>query len=51
MNPIPVKPADTRWTDNQWKSIYAKGQDILILCGRIWKDCSVSRTYHTANIK
>ena len=30
MNPIPVKPADTRWTDNQWKSIYAKGQDILI---------------------
>ncbi|MGW9985349.1 helicase-exonuclease AddAB subunit AddA [Staphylococcus cohnii] len=27
---IPVKPADTRWTDNQWKSIFAKDQDILV---------------------
>ncbi|MEP9851444.1 helicase-exonuclease AddAB subunit AddA [Staphylococcus aureus] len=30
MSQIPVKPADTRWTDNQWKSIYAKGQDVLV---------------------
>lgn len=30
MNAIPVKPTGTRWTDNQWKSIYAKGQDILV---------------------
>ena len=27
---IPVKPAGTRWTDNQWKSIFAKDQDILV---------------------
>ncbi len=30
MSQIPVKPENTRWTDNQWKSIYAKGQDILV---------------------
>ncbi|PHK49874.1 helicase-exonuclease AddAB subunit AddA [Staphylococcus edaphicus] len=30
MSEIPVKPIDTRWTDNQWKSIYAKGQDVLV---------------------
>lgn len=30
MSQIPVKPADVRWTDNQWKSIYAKGQDVLV---------------------
>ncbi|NQD99945.1 UvrD-helicase domain-containing protein, partial [Staphylococcus xylosus] len=30
MSQIPVKPGNTRWTDNQWKSIYAKGQDILV---------------------
>ncbi|MGJ5701948.1 helicase-exonuclease AddAB subunit AddA [Staphylococcus equorum] len=30
MSQIPAKPADTRWTDNQWKSIYAKGQDVLV---------------------
>lgn len=30
MSEIPVKPADTRWTDNQWKSIFAKDQDILV---------------------
>ena len=30
MNDIPVKPTGTRWTDNQWQSIYAKGQDILV---------------------
>ena len=30
MNSIPIKPDGTRWTDNQWKSIYAKGQDILV---------------------
>ncbi|HJE01677.1 helicase-exonuclease AddAB subunit AddA [Staphylococcus auricularis] len=27
---IPTKPADVQWTDNQWKSIYAKGQDTLV---------------------
>lgn len=27
---IPPKPADTTWTDDQWKAIYAKGQDILV---------------------
>ncbi|MGO2869519.1 MAG: UvrD-helicase domain-containing protein, partial [Staphylococcus equorum] len=30
MSQIPAKPADTKWTDNQWKSIYAKGQDVLV---------------------
>ncbi|WP_436861089.1 helicase-exonuclease AddAB subunit AddA [Staphylococcus caeli] len=30
MSEIPVKPLDTRWTDNQWRSIYAKGQDVLV---------------------
>ena len=30
MNQIPNKPTDAQWTDNQWKSIYAKGQDILV---------------------
>lgn len=28
--PIPVKPADVTWTDDQWKAIMAKGQDILV---------------------
>jgi ATP-dependent helicase/nuclease subunit A len=27
---IPVKPADVTWTDDQWKAIWAKGQDILV---------------------
>lgn len=30
MNNIPVKPADAQWTDEQWKAIWAKGQDILV---------------------
>ena len=30
MNQIPNKPTDAQWTDNQWKSIYAKNQDILV---------------------
>ena len=30
MNNIPVKPKDAQWTDAQWNSIYAKGQDILV---------------------
>lgn len=27
---IPEKPNDVIWTDDQWKSIYAKGQDTLV---------------------
>ncbi|MET1029486.1 helicase-exonuclease AddAB subunit AddA [Domibacillus tundrae] len=27
---IPVKPDDARWTDDQWKAIYAEGSDILV---------------------
>ncbi|MBS4188825.1 helicase-exonuclease AddAB subunit AddA [Bacillus sp. FJAT-49705] len=27
---IPSKPADATWTDDQWKAIMAKGQDILV---------------------
>ncbi|MGV3111216.1 helicase-exonuclease AddAB subunit AddA [Staphylococcus pettenkoferi] len=27
---IPDKPHDVQWTDQQWKSIYAKDQDILV---------------------
>ncbi|MCS4486796.1 helicase-exonuclease AddAB subunit AddA [Staphylococcus americanisciuri] len=27
---IPTKPTDVQWTDAQWESIYAKGQDILV---------------------
>lgn len=27
---IPVKPADVTWTDDQWKAIYASGQDTLV---------------------
>ncbi|KAB2337165.1 helicase-exonuclease AddAB subunit AddA [Cytobacillus depressus] len=27
---IPAKPADVTWTDDQWKAIMAKGQDILV---------------------
>ncbi|MCP3742141.1 helicase-exonuclease AddAB subunit AddA [Rossellomorea sp. BNER] len=27
---IPVKPDDVTWTDDQWKAIWAKGQDILV---------------------
>lgn len=27
---IPEKPNDVIWTDGQWKSIYAKGQDTLV---------------------
>ena len=27
---IPTKPHDVIWTDAQWQSIYAKGQDILV---------------------
>lgn len=30
MTEIPKKPSDAQWTDNQWKSIYAKNQDILV---------------------
>lgn len=30
MNNIPIKPKDAQWTDAQWKSIYANGQDILV---------------------
>ncbi|MBN8192506.1 helicase-exonuclease AddAB subunit AddA [Bacillus sp. NTK074B] len=27
---IPAKPHDVTWTDDQWKAIWAKGQDILV---------------------
>lgn len=27
---IPIKPADVTWTDDQWKAIYASGQDTLV---------------------
>lgn len=27
---IPVKPESVTWTDEQWKAIWAKGQDILV---------------------
>ncbi|UNB48070.1 helicase-exonuclease AddAB subunit AddA [Staphylococcus coagulans] len=27
---IPKKPNDVQWTDAQWESIYAKGQDVLV---------------------
>jgi ATP-dependent helicase/nuclease subunit A len=27
---IPLKPGDVTWTDDQWKAIWAKGQDILV---------------------
>gem|GEM_PF-3645084 len=27
---IPVKPVDVTWTDDQWKAIYASGQDTLV---------------------
>ena len=30
MSNIPTKPSNAQWTDNQWKSIYAKDQDILV---------------------
>lgn len=30
MNPIPSKPKDATWTDEQWKAIWATGQDILV---------------------
>jgi len=30
MNPIPTKPKDATWTDEQWKAIWATGQDILV---------------------
>lgn len=30
MNNIPIKPKDAQWTDAQWKSIYANGQDVLV---------------------
>ncbi|MDX8343483.1 helicase-exonuclease AddAB subunit AddA [Rossellomorea sp. YZS02] len=29
-NGIPAKPIDVTWTDDQWKAIWAKGQDILV---------------------
>ena len=27
---IPNKPATATWTDEQWKAIYASGQDTLV---------------------
>ena len=27
---IPIKPANFTWTDNQWKAMYASGQDTLV---------------------
>lgn len=27
---IPTKPEHVQWTDAQWESIYAKGQDVLV---------------------
>src|SRR6185437_15821147 len=27
---IPAKPMNAQWTDDQWKAIMAKGQDILV---------------------
>ncbi len=27
---IPTKPSEAIWTDEQWKAIYAEGQDILL---------------------
>ena len=35
MNNIPIKPKDAQWTDAQWKSIYANGQDILVGWGLV----------------
>ena len=37
MNNIPIKPKDAQWTDAQWKSIYANGQDILVAARRSGK--------------
>lgn len=30
MRPIPTKPQDVTWTDDQWKAIWATGQDTLV---------------------
>ncbi|MDF2946280.1 MAG: addA [Bacillales bacterium] len=30
LNSIPVKPINEKWTDDQWKAIYARGNDILV---------------------
>ena len=27
---IPEKPTDVTWTDDQWKAIWATGQDVLV---------------------
>ena len=27
---IPIKPNDVTWTDDQWRAIWAKDQDILV---------------------
>ena len=32
---IPTKPQDVIWTDAQWQSIYAKGQDILVAAAEV----------------
>jgi ATP-dependent helicase/nuclease subunit A len=28
--PLPAKPADALWTDDQWKAIVSGGSDILV---------------------
>ena len=30
MSLIPTKPQEAQWTDEQWKAIWASGQDILV---------------------
>ncbi|KUP07741.1 ATP-dependent helicase [Bacillus coahuilensis p1.1.43] len=30
MNNIPIKPKDAKWTNDQWKAIWAKDRDILV---------------------
>ena len=30
MTTLPIKPQDVTWTDDQWKAIWAKGQDTLV---------------------
>ena len=30
MNKLPIKPIDATWTDEQWRAIYSKDQDILV---------------------
>ena len=33
LNNIPLKPSNVTWTDEQWKAIFLKGQNILVSAG------------------